>query len=247
MRAALALATLLVTSSTFAPAFAQVPDPQAEFVADNLVAIFYHELGHALIDQLELPVLGREEDAADILSVLLIDEVWEPEIAQEIVANNALAFAMRAEAGAEYDPGYWGVHGHDLQRYYTHVCLFYGADPDAREEFAIAAELPEERASGCPEERQLAEDSWWTYLQPLADQAPGTALKLKAAEDEFTASVIGDEVTALNERFDLPQDVTVDVTECGEANAYYVPAESRIIMCTEFSEFLWQQAEAAEL
>ena len=242
MRATLAAFALLAS-----PALAQDADPQADFVADNLVAIFYHELGHALIDQLELPVLGKEEDAADILSVLLIDEVWEPEIAQEIVANNAIAYAMRAEAGAEDDPGFWDVHGHDLQRYYTHVCLFYGADPDKREAFALAADLPAERAAGCPEERQLAEDSWWTYLQPLADQAPGTALTLNAAEDEFTASVIGDEITALNERFDLPKPVTVDVTECGEINAYYVPAESRIIMCTEFSEFLWQQAEAAEL
>ena len=243
MRAALAFATLLAAS----PAFAEDDDPQANFVADNLVAIFYHELGHALIDQLELPVLGKEEDAADILSVLLIDEVWEPDIAQEIVANNAIAYAMRAEAGAEEDPGFWDVHGHDLQRYYTHVCLFYGADPEKRQEFAIAAELPEERAAGCPEERQLAEDSWWTYLQPLADQAPGTAMALNAAEDEFTANVIGDEIDALNERFDLPQEITVDVTECGEINAYYIPGESRILMCTEFSEFLWEQAEAAKL
>ena len=115
MRAALAILALLAS-----PALAEGADPKAAFVADNLVAIFYHELGHALIDQLDLPVLGREEDAADILSVLMIDEVWEPEIAQEIVANNAIAYAMRAEANAEDDPGFWDVHGHDLQRYYTH-------------------------------------------------------------------------------------------------------------------------------
>ena len=84
MRAALALLALLS-----APAQAEDADPKADYVASNLVAIFYHELGHALIDQLDLPVLGKEEDAADILSVLLIDEVWEPEVAEDIVANTA--------------------------------------------------------------------------------------------------------------------------------------------------------------
>lgn len=222
-------------------------EAQSNFVADNLVAIFYHELGHALIDQLELPVLGKEEDAADILSVLLIDEVWEPQIAQEIVANTAMAYAISAAASAEEDPGFWDVHGHDMQRYFTSVCLFYGADPDNREQFAIAAELPVERAAGCPEERQLAEDSWWVYLQDLSDQAPGTALQLDAAEDEFTATVIAEEVRELNERFDLPQAIEVDIEACDQINAFYIPDESRIVMCSEFTNYLWEVAEAAEL
>lgn len=244
MRAALALLALLS-----APAQAEDADPKADYVASNLVAIFYHELGHALIDQLDLPVLGKEEDAADILSVLLIDEVWEPEVAEDIVANTAYSYSLSAEEQeqAEADPGYWDVHGHDMQRYFTHVCLFYGADPEHRKEFAQSADLPEERAETCPEERQLAEESWWTYLQPLADQAPGTALSLNAADDEFTANVIREEIRALNERFDLPQEVTVDITTCDEINAYYIPDESRILVCTELSEFLWEQAQAAEL
>ncbi|MBA4350919.1 MAG: hypothetical protein C0427_06690, partial [Rhodobacter sp.] len=41
-------------------------------VRDVMLAIFYHELGHALIDVMQLPVLGLEEDAADVLSVVMI-------------------------------------------------------------------------------------------------------------------------------------------------------------------------------
>jgi len=242
MRAALAALALVA-----APALAQEADPKAEFVADNLVAVFYHELGHALIDQLNLPVLGKEEDAADILSVLLVDEVWEPEAAQEIVANTAYAYALSAEEGEGDDPMYWDVHGHDMQRYFTHVCLFYGADPENRADFAASANLPEERAATCAEERELADESWWTYLQPLADQAPGMAISLDAAEDEFIAGVISEEIDTLNERFDLPQEITVDIESCGEVNAYYIPDESRILMCTEFADFLWERAQSADL
>ena len=34
------------------------------------------------------------------------------------------------------------VHGPDLQRFYNLVCLFYGADPDTRDDFAADMNLP---------------------------------------------------------------------------------------------------------
>lgn len=41
--------------------------------------VFLHELSHALIDQLDLPILGKEEDAADAMAtVLLLEEEQEP-------------------------------------------------------------------------------------------------------------------------------------------------------------------------
>src|SRR4051812_6372549 len=49
------------------------------FVLGNTVFILYHELGHALIDLLGLPVLGHEEDAADNLaSIMMILEQADP-------------------------------------------------------------------------------------------------------------------------------------------------------------------------
>jgi hypothetical protein len=237
---------LLLALSLAAPAFGG-EDEQAEFVADNLVATFYHEMGHALIDHLELPVLGREEDAADILSVLLIDEVWETDAATTIAENTALAYVFTAADNADADPAFWDVHGLDLQRYYSHVCLFYGADPENREEFARNFELPIERAEGCAEEYQLALDSWWTYLDPLQEQAPGTAILKGDVEDEFAAEVIHEEIDALNERFDLPYEISVDIVACETVNAFYIPDESRILICTEYVDYLWQQAEVEDL
>lgn len=47
IRAALAALTLMT-----APAF-------ADFTENNLLAIFYHELGHAVIDQMQAPNFGQ--------------------------------------------------------------------------------------------------------------------------------------------------------------------------------------------
>ena len=38
-----------------------------EFVIGNTLFVLTHELGHGLINEFNMPVLGREEDAADSL------------------------------------------------------------------------------------------------------------------------------------------------------------------------------------
>ena len=116
------------------------------FVASNLISVYYHELGHAVIDTMQVSSFGQEEDAADVFSILLIDEIFEPESAN-IIASDA-AFGFHAEA-QENAPAFWDVHGPDEQRYYNLVCIFYGANPDLREDFAQELGLPEERAISC--------------------------------------------------------------------------------------------------
>src|SRR5205085_7620284 len=43
---------------------------RVEFVVGNMVFVAAHELGHAVISELDLPVLGREEDTADVFAIL---------------------------------------------------------------------------------------------------------------------------------------------------------------------------------
>ncbi len=132
----------------------EASDAQIAFVQGNVLSIFYHEFGHALVDVLQLPVLGQEEDAVDHLSVVLTHEMWEEDQARDTAWAAALSWRMSAdETGTEVDDeSYAGVHGLDLQRHYTTVCLFYGANPEAREDFVTEFALPAERAEGCADE-----------------------------------------------------------------------------------------------
>ena len=45
-----------------------IDDDQSLFVLANMKFTLCHEISHALIDELEVPVLGREEDVADALA-----------------------------------------------------------------------------------------------------------------------------------------------------------------------------------
>lgn len=215
------------------------------FVESNLLGIFYHEFGHALIDILDLPIFGQEEDAADVLSVFLMSELFEEETAVQLAYDTAFGFLGEAEQVDEV--AYWGVHGPDLQRYYNLVCLFYGANPEERDDVAEDLGLPEERAEYCPDEYDQAAHSWGGALDQITASQGGNSIRFGDFETGtdgavVTANVITEEINALNQEFNLPSPLTVHVIPCDEANAFYDPVDQSVTMCTEFADSLVEMA-----
>lgn len=216
----------MIRSSVLSLALFPVP-VLADFTENNLLAIFYHELGHAVIHQMNVPIFGQEEDAADSLSILLIDALYESDDAQVIAYDSASLFW----AEAQNEPAFWDTHGPDEQRYFNTVCLFYGADPDRREEFAQDLELPEERAEGCEDEFALAADSWHAVLDDMSARAGFTGQLVPSGEAEMP--MMAQEIKALNAEFKWPRDIAVKIEGCGEANAFYDLDGQSITMCRE--------------
>ena len=92
---ALTLALLCLT-----PAVTAAQDADTDrFVQANVLAIFYHELGHAVIDLQQVPIFGQEEDAADVFSIFLIDALFEPDSAEALAYDTALGFLGEAVLG----------------------------------------------------------------------------------------------------------------------------------------------------
>ncbi len=216
-----------------------------DFVAANMIAVLYHEFGHALIDMLKLPIYGQEEDAADVLSAVLIHDFFNEKTAQRIAfatANGFLGEQSITEAERS-DVAYWDVHGPDLQRYYTFICLFYGGNPIKRHGFAQKLELPEARRDTCEEEFQQASFAWRPVVDKLKGIGDGRDIRFLAdyrvnAAGKLTVDVLEREVRALNRDMNLPGELLVRVEPCDAINAYYVPKTREIIMCTEFADYM---------
>lgn len=223
------------------PVMAQDESSVIAYIEANLISIFYHELGHAMIDVMELPVFGQEEDAADTASILLIDALYDNDAATDIARDAAFGFLDEADTSADA-PAWWDVHGPDLQRYYNLACLFYGAEPDKRDGLADELELPEDRLDTCEEEFELAYDSWGPILDELAKNAPGRSMVYVGATDTLTERLISEEVKILNEDFALPETLIVEVSTCDEPNAFYDPQTITITICAEFESHLRQFA-----
>lgn len=210
-------------------------DPRDDFLAANILGIFYHEFGHAVIDLMELPMFAQEEDAADALSALMIDWLFEEEWAQSIAYDSAFGYLVSDEGE---EPAWWDVHGPDEQRFYNHVCLIYGANPDQRDDLAEDLGLPEERAEYCPDEYDMANASWGSVFDAMADLTSGPPMVFVPGGDGFVNRVLAEEVAHINALARLPEQVTVSVAPCGEANAYYYSDDRLITFCEEFAPFL---------
>ncbi|GAB5535015.1 MAG: DUF4344 domain-containing metallopeptidase [Rubricoccaceae bacterium] len=112
-----------------------------------------HEMGHALVHLLELPVLGRNEDAADLLAVYFALTGDDPARAAGGMMFFVGSILNRPE---DYEPAYAGVHALDEQRVATIACHLFGADPEANIGLVNAGILPESRARRCVGEYQTA-------------------------------------------------------------------------------------------
>jgi hypothetical protein len=139
-------------------------DEEVDDAVNNATTfVFFHELGHALVDAYDLPITGREEDAVDQLSVLLLADGTQE--GERMVLDAALSFSR--QGGGELDElAYADEHSLDQQRYYNIICLLYGQD---EEKFASLVEdgtLPGTRAERCSDEFARVDKAWDALLAP---------------------------------------------------------------------------------
>lgn len=120
----------------------------------------FHEMGHALIDQWQLPVTGREEDAVDEFAAIMLLEANQGAAA----LSGARQFAADAQ---DWEPlPYWDDHGLDMQRFYNVSCYVYGSDPGAWTNLVGDTWLPQERAEHCPADYGQKSYAWRKLLKP---------------------------------------------------------------------------------
>lgn len=244
-------AILLVTASAHAQTVSD--DDKAIFVENNLIHIFLHETGHALIDQFQLPVIGQEEDAVDAFATVEAMRMFDD--AEGLLLDTADAMLIMDEQVDSYEiADYFGTHDLDIQRGLRVVCHLYGLDPDRYSAVADQYDMPQERRDTCEDDAGLADDSWAVLLEPYAldvDAEP-KPINLVVDEDVLTdahrAVLIGGGlqdlmVDYLKTSFDWPQEITLHIDECGEPNAFYDPAEISVTMCVEMIDFLFELAE----
>jgi hypothetical protein len=126
------------------------------------VFTFFHESGHMLINELDLPITGREEDAADQFSAVLLSRSGPAgdnailAAAQWFSASNKTASRMQ----------FMDEHSLDQQRFYYLICLLYGEDPRSYAGLAQKVGFPRDRQQKCVAEYAKISKSWRALLAP---------------------------------------------------------------------------------
>jgi len=147
-----------------------------EAVSGAIAFIFFHEIGHALIDAWTLPITGKLEDDADQLSNLILIE--EIEDGEQMALDGAVSFKLYADLARRQKKIYWDEHSLDEQRFYDILCMLYGHDPEKYAYLIRDGALPIMRAGLCGEEYSKFKMSWQTLLAPYMRTPLNTASKI---------------------------------------------------------------------
>jgi hypothetical protein len=124
--------------------------------------IMMHEVGHALVAVLDLPITGREEDVADQLAVVTLMEAGDKGAQAAYAGTLAIQPATTAFESYEFAD----EHSLGPVRMFNVLCWIYGSDPVKYEPIVTDGHLPEERAVRCAAEWDRMSKSWQRILQP---------------------------------------------------------------------------------
>ena len=234
------------------------------FVIGNLLFVLVHELGHAVISQLHLAVLGREEDAADSFATLSMLFVGT-ELSHTVLRETARGLLMTAERDRSSDPrpAIYDEHSLDAQRAFQIICLMVGSDPTKFRDVAAIGKMPPDRQETCSDDFGQAADSWENLLhgrwkprgksrflagQSSARKEGSADIRVNHAGQEAgpgfqsvlkAAGVLETVARFGREVLSLPRPMTIKAMKCDEPNAYWDDKDREIVLCFELvGEFI---------
>jgi hypothetical protein len=222
----------------------QIKD-SVEFVTGNVLFVLGHETAHALISEFGIPVLGREEHAADALATIVSLKMSNA-FADKVVVNAARGWFLsdQRDRKAGIPHSFYDEHGMDLQRAYNIVCLMVGGAPDKSEKLANEVKLPDQRQGTCQGDFSNASWSWGQVLKPhmRKPEDPKTEIPVNYAptSEYATLSELGQKLQILevvagweSQDFAWKKPIALEMQECGSVGARWDLPSKKVIVCYE--------------
>ena len=229
------------------------PVPVSAFAADVTIHVVLHEMGHAVIREFDLMVLGNEETMADAFATHMLTEHF-PEHAARVLSARVTSLMIEAD---EVPRDQWtvrGEHDSDARRAYQIAALAIAADASKYESVADLVGMSER-------ERKIARDygsdihrAWRRTLAPLMMPEGKHSKEARFRADEATREFVdaGDPslratVESVLKRIDWHSQVTVDFVG-GDGGAAWSRSNRTITVNGEYlRRFITQgvKAEAA--
>jgi hypothetical protein len=225
------------------------------YARDNTTYTLFHEIGHLFVDQFALPMLAKEEDAADNLATLMILDAYDASEDGMILYNAFWYWSLTdaEQAGQEIDQAsLFDEHSLDKQRAFAMVCIVVGKDKDEFAEIAREWELDADQQDACGGTYEQAKTGWDKVLEPHRSPNNGdpkitVIYEDPSPESEWAAEILKNgevlerAAQTVEASYTLPNDVTFMAGDCGEENAYYSSYDRTVTMCYEFVSLYYNQ------
>ena len=99
------------------------PDARYPILAGGFTQAILHELAHAIFDMLDVPIWGREEDAADQLGAFIMLQFGGP-VAVTTIYSTAMIFQWSSQTWTGSD--FASATSPAAQRFFNYVCIANG-------------------------------------------------------------------------------------------------------------------------
>jgi Putative metallopeptidase len=224
-----------------------------EFVTGNILFVISHESGHALVNELQIPVLGHEEDAVDAFATIMLLRLKDG-FADRVVTNAARGwfFGDQRDKREGTKTVYYDEHGLDLQRAYAIVCLMVGYEPEKFRALADEVKLPRERQDSCRRDYGVTAWSWEKALKPYQRTPDQPKAKIAVTygpagsdyellgEMARKIQILENVAEHLSDTYVWPAPIALEMKVCGSSGAQFEFATKKIVVCyeilDEFSE-----------
>jgi hypothetical protein len=135
-------------------------------ISGAFIETVLHETARALFDILEVPIWGREQDAADRLAALIMVQFGE-DVAQVTILGTANLFMWSEKKWTGSD--FSDVASPQAQRFFNYVCIAYAAAPLQFGDLVKKGILPKRRAERCEGEYEQIRKAFNLRIMPYVD------------------------------------------------------------------------------
>jgi Putative metallopeptidase len=140
--------------------------PRQDVVVGSFVQVALHELGHGLFDIYDVPLFGREEDAADQIAAFIMTQFGRS-TARRLLPGTA--FFWGADDRPWSHDWFSDEHGNPQQRAYNFLCIAYGAFKEEFKDVVESGLLPKSRAEVCEHEFFVVRNAFAKTIYPHID------------------------------------------------------------------------------
>jgi hypothetical protein len=218
------------------------------FVAGNMLFVLLHEFGHTLISEMGLPVLGREEDAADAFASVAMLSL-KSEFSERVLTEAARGWFLsdRRDQKENVLLAYYDEHSLSRQRAYQIVCHMVGSDAEKFGALADEARMPPERQESCQGDFSNASWSWDTALKPYKRTSqPRTTITVRYEDGGEPFRVIARAMQSIemleivaerfSDMFAWRAPFTMEAKACGRPHAEWNLARRTLTVCYELAQ-----------
>ncbi|MBC7835511.1 MAG: hypothetical protein H7Y88_10500 [Phycisphaerales bacterium] len=163
--------------------------PVSAFAKDVTLHVILHELGHALIREFDIPVLGNEETVADAFATYYLT-THLPDRALDVLTARTTSLMIEAGEAAGMRVDWGGEHDHDARRANQIAALAVAADPVKYKQVADIVGMSEKDIEDARDYGGEIRRSWRRVLGPLWMPEGATSAEARVIYDDGSAFLI---------------------------------------------------------